>query len=293
MFLYPNMKSVTQHLPLYLIATLFVANVFIYQGVFANESRSGILTVSFLDVGQGDAIFIEAPNGNQMLIDGGEGSAVLRELGKALPSLDRAIDIVLATHPDKDHIGGLPEVFARYDVSYFLEPGVPNDTAAYRALLSEVEKEEAEHILARRGMVLWLDEEVALTILFPDRDLASAKDTNIASVVARLVYGETEFLFTGDAPKSIEEYLVSIYGDAIQSDVLKVGHHGSRTSTSPMFLKAVTPAVSVISAGEQNRYGHPHKEVVDVIANAGSSIAETYKNGAVVFKSNGVDIWEE
>jgi competence protein ComEC len=285
--------NLRDNIPLYLICTLAVANAFIWQAVYANELRDGILTVAFLDVGQGDAIYIEAPNGNQMLIDGGNGGAVLRELGKILPSYDRTIDIVLSTHPDQDHIGGLPEVFNRYTVLYFIESGIRGDTSAYTALVNSVKEEGSEYIVARRGTVIWLDEGVAFTILFPDRDLSTLKDTNTGSIVARLVYGETEFLFTGDSPRSIEEYLVYSYGDSLKSDVLKVGHHGSRTSTAQSFLATVQPALSIISAGKSNRYGHPHKEVLDSLSKAGSAIESTYENGTLVFKSDGEKIWKK
>jgi competence protein ComEC len=286
------MDSLKKNAEWYLLGILFLVNILVWHAIFI-ESRADILTVAFLDVGQGDAIFIEAPNGNQMLIDGGNGGAVLRELGKILPSYDRTIDIVLSTHPDQDHIGGLPEVFNRYIVSYFIESGVRSDTSAYAALVHSVKEERAEHILARSGTVIWLDEGVALTILFPDRDLSTLKDTNTGSIVARLVYGETEFLFTGDSPKSIEEYLVHSYGDSLKSDVLKVGHHGSRTSTAQSFLATVQPALSIISAGKSNRYGHPHKEVVDALSKAGSTIESTYENGTLVLKSDGEKVWEK
>ncbi|KKP80420.1 MAG: internalization-related competence protein ComEC/Rec2 protein, partial [Parcubacteria group bacterium GW2011_GWB1_35_5] len=129
-----------------------------------------------------------------------------------------------------------------------------------------------------------LGDGVVLQILFPDRDPAGM-ETNTSSIIARLVYGENEFLFTGDSPKSIENYLISLGG--LESDVLKAGHHGSKTSTSPDFVTAVSPEYVVISAGKDNRYGHPSQEVLDILNNFGAEILRTDKDGRIVFESDG------
>jgi competence protein ComEC len=283
------MESVKTNAKWYLLAALFLANILIWCAVFAEE-RNNILTVAFLDVGQGDAIFIEAPNGNQMLVDSGPNTKVLRELSKLMPFYDRSIDVVIATHPDADHIGGLIDVFERFDIGMFLEPGVEHDTNAYAALLRAVDKEASTRFLARRGMSIVLDNGVIIRILFPDRDVAGL-DTNDASIVAQLVYGETEFLLTGDSPQKIEEYLTSLYGDELESDVLKVGHHGSKTSTSELFLGFASPRIAVISAGAQNRYGHPHEKVLSVLEQFDVETFITSKLGTIVFESDGKDVW--
>ncbi len=283
-----SMDSLKQYGARYLLTALFLVTVAIWYAVFF-ESRGGILMVAFLDVGQGDAIFIEAPNGNQVLIDGGAGRAVLRELSRVMPFYDRSIDVVLGTHTDKDHVGGLPAVFENFSVEFYIDPGLPDDSGFYQELLRDVAKEPAEKIIARRGMRINLGEGAELNILFPDRDV-SGFDANDASVIARLVYGDTAFLFTGDSPKKIENYVVSLYGDALRSDVLKAGHHGSKTSTSAAFLSAVSPDIAVVSAGEDNRYGHPHKEVTDAFAAAGVSVSRTDKDGTIIFKSDGVRV---
>src|SRR3989344_8413302 len=144
-----------------LLITLLGANLFIWNAVFA-ETRGGFLTVAFLDVGQGDAIFIEAPNGNQMLVDGGPGTAVLKPLGEMMPFYDRSIDVVIATHPDADHIGGLPEVLGRYDVDTFLDPGISSDTGIYTALVQSIGLTGVEYVVARRGMRLGFGEDAFL-----------------------------------------------------------------------------------------------------------------------------------
>lgn len=274
-----------------LVILLFAALFSLY--VAFKEDKGGTLTVAFLDIGQGDAIFIESPSGNQMLIDGGGGKAVLRELSKVMPFYDRSIDAVLATHPDQDHIGGLPHVFEKYQIGLFMEPGVSADTSTYKELGAQVEREKVqvgtEKILARRGMVVDLGEGATLQILFPDRD-PSGMETNTASIVARLIYGEHEFLLTGDSPLSIENYLVSIQGETLESDVLKAGHHGSKTSTGAAFLAAVSPKYVVISAGKDNRYGHPAPEVLETISKFGAKILRTDYSGRIIFKSDGVDL---
>ena len=194
---------------------LVVANVFIWTA----EAGSKELTVAFLDIGQGDAIYIETPNGTQVLIDGGRGKQILRALGDVMPLSDRSIDIVIATHPDADHIGGLPDVFERYDIGMFLESGVIGDTNIWETLEQAIADEGLAPILARRGMKLSLDENVFLHILFPDRDV-SRTDPNDGSVIACLVYGESSFLFTGDASKGVENYLVKLDSGSMMSAML-------------------------------------------------------------------------
>lgn len=269
----------------FILSVFFLITVLIWYAVFAEE-RSNVLTVAFLDVGQGDAIFIEAPNGKQVLIDGGSNKDVLRSLSKVMPFYDRSIDVVIATHPDKDHIGGLPDVLARYTVDLFLEPGIENDTGAYRALENIVSKRGVQKIYARRGMQLVLDDETLLRILFPDRSVVGM-ESNTASIVAQLVYGDTEFLLTGDSPKSIEKYLISLDGKDLKSDVLKVGHHGSKTSSNASFIGMASPDFAIISAGEDNRYGHPHKEVLETLEQFEVKIINTASAGTIVFTSDG------
>lgn len=265
-----------------LLAGLFVATLLIW---YALSHDNGKLTVAFLNVGQGDSIFIEAPGGNQILIDGGPDRKVVRELSRLMPFFDRSIDVVIATHPDLDHIGGLPDVFDRFRVSMFIESGVPGESGADEALLEKVEEEGAERVFAKGNMSLTLGGGAYLHVLFPDRD-AAGLETNTSSLVAKLVYGDHEFLLTGDSPKNIEAYLVNRFGEKLESDVLKAGHHGSKTSTSESFLAAVHPLYTVISAGESNRYGHPHAEVTERLLRNDVTVVET-KNGTIVFMSDG------
>lgn len=271
-------------LRLTILAFLVLVNIFIFS--FSEER---ILTVSFLDVGQGDSILIESPTGVQVLIDGGRDKSVLRELGKELSFFDRSIDAVIATHPDEDHVGGLVDVFERYDIGMYLESGVQHDTGATRALESRVMAEEVSRVLARSGMRLILGGGAYADILFPDRDVTNI-ESNAGSIIMRVVYGDTEFMLTGDSPKAIEGLLVSKHGSALQSDVLKAGHHGSKTSSNPNFVSAVNPLYAVYSRGCDNRFGHPAPEVVELFKSSKIQTFDTCDDGTITFLSNGVSV---
>ena len=253
--------------------------------------REEKLEVHFLDIGQGDSILIEAPGGIDMLIDGGPDRSVMRQLPKKIGIFDRKIDVVIATHPDKDHIAGLPAVFSRYQVSYFIESGVEHDSQYVEALEEAVSSEPSLTVLtARRGMRIRLGEEAYADILFPDRDVSNV-ETNDGSVILRLVYGDTSFVLAGDAPSKLEDYLVSLDGSALNSDVLKASHHGSKNSTSDVWLQAVDSSIVVISAGRGNSYGHPAPDVVTRILNSGARIYSTIEDGTVTIISDGEEVW--
>ena len=282
------MSRFRQFIQFLLPASFLAANIFVWYVVW-RETPQGILTVAFLDVGQGDSIYIEAPNGNQVLIDGGSGRQVLRALGGAMPFYDHSLDVVMATHPDADHIGGLSFVLDRFAVGAGLEPGVTSETNAYREFERRASDGTRQHFLARRGIRLRLDRDVALDILFPDQD-TTGWETNRASIVARLVYGNNSFLLTGDSPAAIERYLLALDPAGLQSTVFKAGHHGSRTSTSLEYAVAVAPDFGIISAGLNNRYGHPHQEVLDILNRLGVAILRTDKQGTIIFRSDGATL---
>ena len=281
-----------EKLRIVVLATLLLVNIVLGYAL-AQAGRGKLLTVAFLDIGQGDAIFIESPGGAQILIDGGPDRAVLAALGSMMPVYDRSIDLVLATHPDADHIGGLPDVLELFDVNAIVENGGSSETATFGAWQRAGDAEPgASQIGALRGMAIALDKETRLTILFPDRDISTA-ESNDGSIVARLDYGATSFLFTGDAPQSVEKYLVRLDAASLDVDVLKAGHHGSKTSTSAEFLAATTPEYAIISAGKDNRYGHPHQEVLAALAKAGIETLRTDELGTIVFESDGTRLWRK
>jgi competence protein ComEC len=283
---------VRMRLLILLLLSIFAIVIWLLPYVQGTPKNTTNLQVHFLDVGQGDAIFIETPNGTQVLIDGGRDVSVLRELSKVMGFFDRTIDMVIATHPDSDHVGGLVDVLKRYDVATIMSTENEGDSPASAAFDTARVREDSEYIYARRGQVYDLGDGIVLEVLFPEtnpKDLES----NTASIVAQLRYKETAFMLTGDSPKSIEEYLVLTYGDQLESDVLKVGHHGSRTSTSLLFLDEVSPTFAVVSAEKNSRYGHPHVEVTDALFNAAVTAFNTADEGTVTFLSDGATVWKQ
>ncbi|MFA5001050.1 MAG: ComEC/Rec2 family competence protein [Candidatus Paceibacterota bacterium] len=255
------------------------------------ETPSQYLTVNFLDVGQGDAILITAPNRKQVLIDGGPNQTVVRELGQVMPFFDHSIDLVMASHPDQDHIGGLPEVFNRYQVAGFIEPKFPAKTSVYQNLQEKIKEEESTHLIAQVGTKIILGRDVSLEILSAKPwqlgPRGGQPDTNNSSIVARLTYASTTFLFTGDLPTKASDQLAWAQASKIKADVLKVSHHGAKSSNSFLFLKTVKPEYAVISVGVDNRYGHPSVETLAWLETVGAEILQTKDLGTITLKSDG------
>lgn len=268
-----------------LVFVLILSNIFVWLA-FRERQPNETLTVYFLDVGQGDAILIDSPQHNRILVDGGRNRKVLTELGKILPFADKRIDVVIATHPDADHIGGLPEVVSRFGVKTFIEPGVESENSIDDELHRRLNEKNVPKFIARRGMIINLGDNVKFQILFPNQDVSNW-ETNRASIVARLVYGESEFLLTGDSPAQIENVLIKLDKEDLDVDVLKAGHHGSRTSTSLEFAEATTPEYAIISASSDNTYGHPHKEVLDILNQVDAKILNTAELGTIIFETDG------
>lgn len=274
----------------YLLVALFVVvNIFIWAAVF-HADRRGELRVAFLDVGQGDAILIEAPNGNQLLIDGGpSGGALLRSLGREMSFWDRTIDVVLATHADQDHVGGLPSVLQSMNIANVVTTENISNTGTYTAFKNAIIENGVHHLDARVPGRIILDDGVVFEILFPNSNTTDW-ETNTASIVGRLSYGNTSFLLTGDSPQSVEKYLVGAHGGKIHANVLKLGHHGSKTSSSEVFLSAVSPEYAIVSAGNNNKYGHPNKEVIDLLSKFGIPIINTANTGTILFVTDGTEL---
>jgi len=275
-----------------LLVSLLLGNIVVWNAVY-DRRPSNLLRVYFFDIGQGDSIFVDTPSHGRILIDGGPNRRVLSELGKVLPFSDKRIDVVIETHPDKDHIGGLPEVINRFKVGLFLEPGVESENRIDDELHRVLKEKNVPSFLARRGMTIDFLDGVKLVILFPNQDV-SRWETNDASIIAKLVYGEKSFLLTGDATIKSENLLMSLDlptgqagSEIINSTVLKAGHHGSRTSTSPLFAERVSPEYAVISAGKDNSYGHPHKETIDTLSKVGAKILSTIGLGTIEFETDG------
>lgn len=275
-----------------LLLFLFVAGLAWWLPATLSSSDCDCLQVSFLNIGQGDAIFIRTPDNFEMLVDGGRDATVLRELSKQMSFFNRDLDLVVATHPDADHIGGLVEVLKRYEVKNVLLTETINDTPAYKMFEEELNSEGASAIYADVGQRFMVGASTTITIYSPRGDETNW-ETNSASIIMKVTYDETDILLTGDAPVGIEDYLVGAYGADLEAEILKLGHHGSKTSTSELFLDTVQPEYAVVSAGVDNRYGHPHQDVMQRVFARSIPTFHTGVDGTVTFVSDGVEIKKE
>ena len=268
-----------------ILGLLLVAAILIWLAVFS-QPRAGLLEVDFFDVGQGDAIFIETPKGYQVLIDGGPDASVLEKLGQEMPFYDRSIDLIILTHPEADHITGLIEVLKNYQIGQILENGFKRETAGYKEWQRLIKEKNIPVKITQAGQVVNLSQGIKIRILWPDKTAvnSSPESSNNISVVSQLIYGQREFLFTGDIEKQVELNL-AVAGIDLESDVLKAAHHGSKTSTNQLFLEKVNPNIAVISAGDKNPYGHPHQEVLERLKNV--KTYRTDQNGNIEILTNG------
>ena len=240
----------------------------------------GRLTVTFLDVGQGDAILVTTPHGRHVLIDSGpSGIELARELGAVLPHWDRTIDVAILTHPQEDHVGGFPYLLERYHVAAVVDNGKPSNT-----LTSSLFRRPRTTGRALRAGTAWQADGVRFEVLWPPTDAFEA-NLNDASIVLRISYGERTFLLTGDIEAPAQRALIS--SGAARADVLKVPHHGSKTS-DPAFFSAVSPRVAVISSGAGNRYGHPAADTLAALE--GLPLMRTDLDGRVTVSTDGRDL---
>lgn len=278
----------------FLVATtVVVASILVWAQVFAGPD--GKLHVYFFDVGQGDSALIVTPEGKQVLVDGGPGTgSATAALSGPLPSGDRSIDMVVLTHLDSDHSRGLLEVLDRYRVASVLFGQEDTQSAMYPRWRAMMDRENAIEIRAQAGQVVALEDGVSLQVLNPPEQSAGgpAKDPNNNGVVLKLVYEHVSFFLAADIEAPAENRLVSS-GLDMSSAVLKVAHHGSRTSTTPAFLAEVTPSVAVVSVGTDNSFGHPRHEVLERLGEAvgNDAIFRTDRDGTVEFISDGRALW--
>ena len=277
-----------KHAAKYILSASLILCVAIWYSVYVAEAERN-LVIHFFDVGQGDGIFFELPNHVQVLIDGGPTNAILSKLGSVMPFWDHTIDLVILTHPHADHLDGLIDVLKRYDVGMVIESGVSYATSDYDEWNQLLKQKHTHVVYAHAGERVLLSEHAALDILYPFKDMIGARFTNVhdSMVVTKLSYGSSTVLFMGDAEKIIEYKLVSL-GIGIAADVLKAGHHGSKTSTTQEFLDAVRPRMAVISVGRKNRFGHPHQEVVDRITASGIDLFRTVNNQINIATGNDI-----
>lgn len=241
------------------------------------------MQVHFIDVGQGDSILIESPSGKTMLIDGGVKGAgqqivsYLKELGI------NKLDIVVATHPDADHIGGLIPVLDNMTIEQFYDSGKVHTSQTFEEMLTRIDEKNIPYHVPKIGDDIEFDKGVNVKVLNANDQ---ATDNNDASIVLKMTYGNVSFLLTGDAGVALEKEMLQY---DVEATVLKAGHHGSNTSSSEEFIQAVKPKVAILSYGEDNKYGHPHAEIVDRLQAIGSKIYATADLGTITVSTDGVN----
>ncbi len=253
----------------------------------ANLQPQGNLQVWVFDIGQGDAIFIQTKEGQQILIDGGRDQKILQKLSSVMWPWDRTIDAIVATHPDADHITGLISVLDRYQVNTIYETGVRGETPMIDALVDAIGREEAAHTILRAGDRFDFG-DAQFMIEWPTQEAVnSAKDRNNTSIVLKLIYGSHSILLTGDAEKEVEAEIAKKIGDV---DVLKVGHHGSVSSSTLTFLQQIKPEYALIPVGEKNSYGHPHPVVLSRLMQVAAQIFRTDLDGDILVTTDGTHL---
>ncbi|MDK0814216.1 ComEC/Rec2 family competence protein [Clostridium perfringens] len=245
------------------------------------------LMISYMDVGQGDAAYIKV-NGNDILIDAGprSNSKELLEQLKAKNIDD--FELVIATHPHEDHIGGMVDVFKEYEVKAFYSPKITHTTKTYENLVKAVKDEGLKTKELKGGMVIDLGEGAKFEVFTPQK--SEYEELNDYSPIMKLSFGDTSYLFTGDAEKLAEEEALAKYKNSLDSDVIKFGHHGSSSSSSNAFIEAVSPKYGIISCAKDNKYGHPHSETLDIIKKYNIKTFRTDTDGEIILTSDGKSI---
>lgn len=260
-------------------------------------SSDSDIKIHMIDVGQGDSILIQTPNGRNMLIDAGGVPSFLggrpdTGLEYVIPFLERhmprgaALDAVIMTHPHADHIGGMPSVLEKMTVRKVYDPGYAKGDSEYADCLDIIRRKNIPYTVVASGDEIELDPDVKIEVLAPPTEM-TFEGANNNSVVIRVKYKDFAAVFTGDAEVESENYMVSRYGGGLEANLLKAGHHGSRTSSSPGFVKAVRPEVALIPCGRNNRFGHPHSEIISRFRGADTYVYRTDYDGDVTVMSNG------
>ena len=273
----------------FLVVSLAVAAVVLIVWT-QGRAAAPLLTVHFLDVGQGDAILIQLPDGPQVLIDAGADNSVLFGLGEALPWWDRSIEYAVVTHPDLDHFGGFFGVAEKYSIERFIYNG-DVDKSLFKMLHESVEARNIPSLIIDQGYALEWPSGVTLHFVWPRAGYES-DDTNARSLVALLTWNDATMLLTGDLPVVQEQMLLQSYPD-LHAQVLKVGHHGSKGSSGLVFLEAIRPELCIISVGRDNSFGHPHPEALRRLEAVGCQVRSTVDVGTVTVWSDGSSPFRE
>ncbi len=264
-----------------LLGSLAIIAFLVWFSLLFTKGEENKLVVNFLDVGQGDAILIQAPKG-EVLIDGGPGRQVLEQIGEIMPFFDHKIELLILTHPDADHINGLVEVLNNYEVLEVMETGVANNNQGYQEWQKLIEDKKIKDTLAKKGDKIDLGEGIELNIVWPEVDLKEQKNenTNNTSIVNFLNWGDIDVALTGDAETSVLDKIAEENPGA-DLEILKQPHHGSKNGISQKFLETFKPEISVISVAAKNRYGHPDQDTLDILGKLGIKIYRTDEQGTI------------
>lgn len=246
------------------------------------------LRFHFIDVGQGDSSLIITPKGNTILIDAGDEAHAKKVLSYVREQGIEKLDLVIATHPDADHIGGMDKVIKNFDIGVFAMPDVSAKTNQYKQIQRELKAKKMKATRLYQGDEVQIDDDIDFEILSPVKG-KKYDDTNEYSIVAKIVYKDTSFILMGDATMENEVDIINNVPD-IDIDVLKLGHHGSSTSSSDYFITKTSPNIAIISCGKNNKYGHPHQEVMRVLKKHGVTPYRTDEMGDIVITSDGKEI---
>lgn len=286
-----------------ILTVLICAVIFLfYFRSRANSPRGiipqdGAMHIRFFDIGQGDATLIVAPDGSDILIDGGTDGRIVEHLGKALLPTDRTLELVVLTHPHADHLNGLLDVLKYYKVKAVMMTGVSHTSHIYNAWLEKIKEEGAKIIYPQKGYSAVYG-GMELRVLAPKEDWKGKKPNlaakseegdglNETSIVLLVDYQDSEVLLMGDAGAETEKEITESM--EFSADILKTGHHGSKYSTSPSFVREVKPEIAIISSGAKNKYGHPHYRTLRTLERAGVGIYRTDIDGTINAWSNGAD----
>ncbi|APC83265.1 ComEC/Rec2 family competence protein [Clostridium botulinum] len=250
------------------------------------SNKSNELKVHYIDVGQGDSILVQTKDKN-ILIDAGTRKSSDSLISYLKKQHIKKLDYVIATHPHEDHIGGMPKVIEEFEISNFYAPKKTANTKIFKDMILQLKKKNLKINVAKKGISLDLSNNSSLDFLAPVKD--NYENTNDSSAVVKLTHGNTKFLFTGDAEKTSEKDILNSNED-LSSNVLKIGHHGSHSSSSKEFLDKINPKIAIISCGKNNDYGHPHKETMKELNKRNIEVYRTDIDGNIVLTSDGENI---
>lgn len=281
-------NNLKKYVILILLLSSFFYTFFSYvQKNFFQVSNHN-LRFHFIDVGQGDSSLIITPKGNTILIDAGDEAHAKKVVSYIREQGIEKLDLVIATHPDADHIGGMDKVIKNFDIDVFAMPDVSAKTNQYKQIQRELKAKKMRATRLYQGDEVQIDDDIDFEILSPVKG-KKYDDTNEYSIVAKIVYKDTSFILMGDATMENEVDIINNVPD-IDIDVLKLGHHGSSTSSSDYFITKTSPNIAIISCGKDNKYGHPHQEVMRVLKKHGVTPYRTDEMGDIVITSDGKEI---